>query len=141
MALLVADQRMPEMTGVEFLERAIGLVPEAKRVLLTAYADTQVAIDAINRVGLDHYLMKPWDPPEEQLYPVLDDLLDDWQARRSRPVDGIRVVGHRWSPAVARGEGLPGAQQRPVPLARPGARAGGAPAARPPPARTRRACR
>jgi thioredoxin reductase (NADPH) len=95
-ALLVADQRMPRMTGVEFLERAIGVVPEAKRVLLTAYADTQVAIDAINRVSLDHYLMKPWDPPEEQLYPVLDDLLSDWEAD-SRGEDGIRVVGHRWS--------------------------------------------
>jgi thioredoxin reductase (NADPH) len=95
-ALLVADQRMPQMTGVEFLERAIGVVPGAKRVLLTAYADTQVAIDAINRVSLDHYLMKPWDPPEEQLYPVLDDLLSDWEAD-SRGDDGIRVVGHRWS--------------------------------------------
>ena len=95
-ALLVADQRMPRMTGVEFLERAIGVVPEAKRVLLTAYADTQAAIDAINRVSLDHYLMKPWDPPEEQLYPVLDDLISDWEAG-SRGGDGIRVVGHRWS--------------------------------------------
>ena len=79
-ALLLADQRMPGMTGVEFLEQAIGVAPEAKRVLLTAYADTQAAIDAINRVSLDHYLLKPWDPPEEQLYPVLDDLLDDWRA-------------------------------------------------------------
>jgi len=95
-ALLLADQRMPAMTGVEFLERALGVVPEAKRVLLTAYADTQAAIDAINRVALDHYLMKPWDPPEEQLYPVIDDLLSDWQAGVTGEV-GIRVVGHRLS--------------------------------------------
>ena len=79
-ALMVADQRMPQMTGVEFLERALEVAPDAKRVLLTAYADTQAAIDAINKVALDHYLLKPWDPPEEQLYPVLDDLLADWQA-------------------------------------------------------------
>ena len=79
-ALLLADQRMPVMSGVEFLEHAIALAPEAKRVLLTAYADTQAAIDAINRVSLDHYLLKPWDPPDEQLYPVVDDLLDAWRA-------------------------------------------------------------
>ena len=95
-ALVVADQRMPRMNGVEFLEKARELVPDAKRVLLTAYADTQAAIDAINRVALDHYLMKPWDPPEEQLYPVLDDLLSDWQAGIVGE-DGIRVVGHRYS--------------------------------------------
>ena len=95
-ALLVADQRMPRMNGVEFLERARELVPDAKRVLLTAYADTEAAIDAINRVALDHYLMKPWDPPEEQLYPVIDDLLADWQAGVLAE-DGIRVVGHRFS--------------------------------------------
>jgi thioredoxin reductase (NADPH) len=74
-ALLLVDQRMPGMSGVEFMERAVEIAPEAKRVLLTAYADTQAAIDAINRVSLDHYLLKPWDPPEEQLYPVIDDLL------------------------------------------------------------------
>jgi thioredoxin reductase (NADPH) len=96
-ALLVADQRMPAMSGVEFLEEAIGIAPEAKRVLLTAYADTQAAIDAINRVSLDHYLLKPWDPPEEQLYPVVDDLLDAWRAEAPAPADRIRVVGHRWS--------------------------------------------
>jgi thioredoxin reductase (NADPH) len=95
-ALLVADQRMPRMNGVEFLEKAREMVPDAKRVLLTAYADTQAAIDAINRVALDHYLMKPWDPPEEQLYPVIDDLLSDWQAGLLGE-DGIRVVGHRFS--------------------------------------------
>jgi thioredoxin reductase (NADPH) len=79
-ALFLVDQRMPGMSGVEFLEQAIELFPAAKRVLLTAYADTEAAIRAINEVGLDYYLMKPWDPPEEHLYPVLTDLLDDWQA-------------------------------------------------------------
>ena len=87
-ALMVADQRMPQMTGVEFLERALEVAPDAKRVLLTAYADTQAAIDAINKVALDHYLLKPWDPPEEQLYPVLDDLLADWQAERAAGAGG-----------------------------------------------------
>ena len=96
-ALLLADQRMPVMSGVEFLEHAIALAPEAKRVLLTAYADTQAAIDAINRVSLDHYLLKPWDPPDEQLYPVVDDLLDAWRADAPSPADRIRLVGHRWS--------------------------------------------
>ncbi len=95
-ALMVVDQRMPEMNGVELLERAAGLHPAAKRVLLTAYADTQAAIDAINRVSLDHYLMKPWDPPEDQLYPVVDDLLSDWEAGAPRE-EGVRVIGHRWS--------------------------------------------
>ena len=96
-ALLVVDQRMPAMTGVELLKQAITLFPEAKRVLLTAYADTDAAIGAINDVRLDHYLMKPWHPPEELLYPVLDDLLDDWRASYQPVFDGIRVVGHRWS--------------------------------------------
>jgi thioredoxin reductase (NADPH) len=95
-ALMVVDQRMPEMSGVELLERAVDLHPAAKRVLLTAYADTQAAIDAINRVSLDHYLLKPWDPPEEELYPVVDDLLSDWEAV-GPPEEGVRVVGHRWS--------------------------------------------
>jgi thioredoxin reductase (NADPH) len=96
-AMLLADQRMPVMSGVEFLEQAITIAPEAKRVLLTAYADTQAAIDAINRVSLDHYLLKPWDPPEEQLYPVMDDLLDEWRSDAPAPSDRIQVVGHRWS--------------------------------------------
>ena len=96
-AMIVADQRMPEMSGVELLEEAMRIAPEAKRVLLTAYADTQAAIDAINRVSLDHYLLKPWDPPEEQLYPVVDDLLDAWRADAPADADRIRVVGHRWS--------------------------------------------
>jgi thioredoxin reductase (NADPH) len=85
------------MSGVELLEQAMRIAPEAKRVLLTAYADTQAAIDAINRVSLDHYLLKPWDPPEDQLYPVVDDLLDAWRADAPAEADRIRVVGHRWS--------------------------------------------
>jgi thioredoxin reductase (NADPH) len=96
-ALFVVDQRMPGMSGIEFLVEAITLFPEAKRVLLTAYADTQAAIQAINDVGLDHYLMKPWDPPEEHLFPVLDDVLDDWLAGYFPPFEGIRIIGHRWS--------------------------------------------
>ena len=94
----VVDQRMPEMSGTEFLAQALEIFPDAKKVLLTAYADTEAAIAAINDVGLDHYLMKPWDPPEEHLYPVLDDLLEDWQADTPAPYDGIRVIGIRWSP-------------------------------------------
>jgi thioredoxin reductase (NADPH) len=97
-ALLVVDQRMPVMTGVEFLAAAQETHPDAKRVLLTAYADTEVAISAINEIRLDHYLLKPWDPPEERLYPVLEDLLSDWRASYRPPFEGIRVVGHRWSP-------------------------------------------
>src|SRR5579884_1986932 len=96
-ALLLTDQRMPHMTGVEFLAQAINLFPDAKRVLLTAYADTEAAIQAINTVRIDYYLMKPWDPPEEQLYPVLQDLLDDWIADYHPPFQGVRVVGHQWS--------------------------------------------
>jgi thioredoxin reductase (NADPH) len=97
-ALLLVDQRMPEMSGVEFLNKAIAIYPEAKRVLLTAYADTDAAIQAINKARIQHYLLKPWDPPEEQLYPVLDDLLGDWQAGYRPVFDGVRVLGHRWSP-------------------------------------------
>jgi thioredoxin reductase (NADPH) len=96
-ALLLVDQRMPQMTGVEFLARAMAIVPDAKRVLLTAYADTEAAIRAINDVRLDYYLMKPWDPPQEHLYPVLDDLLDDWLAGVPAPYEGTSVIGHRWS--------------------------------------------
>ncbi len=84
--------------GVEFLEKAIELYPDAKRALLTAYADTDAAIRAINSVQIDHYLMKPWDPPEERLYGVVDDLLDDWQASYHPAFEGVRVIGHRWSP-------------------------------------------
>ncbi|HIK15173.1 MAG TPA: FAD-dependent oxidoreductase [Leptolyngbyaceae cyanobacterium M33_DOE_097] len=97
-ALFLADQRMPQMGGVEFLGHAIGLYPDAKRALLTAYADTDAAIQSINIAHLDYYLLKPWDPPEERLYPVLDDLLDDWLAAFRPPFEGIRVLGHRWSP-------------------------------------------
>ena len=96
-ALLLSDQRMPGMTGVEFLERAIEYYPEARRVLLTAYADTEVAIRAINTARIHYYLTKPWDPPEEKLYPVLSDLLEDWKAGYRPPFEGLRVIGHRWS--------------------------------------------
>ncbi|MGQ0649134.1 MAG: FAD-dependent oxidoreductase [Gemmatimonadaceae bacterium] len=97
-ALFLADQRMPGMSGTELLTELRQLYPETKRTLLTAYADTEAAIAAINEVGLDHYLMKPWDPPEESLYPVIDDLLTDWSANATVPFDGVRVVGSRWSP-------------------------------------------
>jgi thioredoxin reductase (NADPH) len=96
-ALLLSDERMPGMTGVDFLERARELYPEARRVLLTAYADTDAAIQAINSARIHYYLTKPWDPPEEKLYPVLDDLLEDWQAGYQPPFEGLRVIGHRWS--------------------------------------------
>jgi thioredoxin reductase (NADPH) len=90
---------MPGLSGVEFLEQAIAIYPDAKRVLLTAYADTDAAIAAINDAGINHYLLKPWDPPEENLYPILDELLEDWQAAFPPQFEGIRIVGNRWSPA------------------------------------------
>jgi thioredoxin reductase (NADPH) len=96
-ALFLVDQRMPRMSGVEFLEKALELYPDSKRALLTAYADTDAAIRAINKVHIDHYLMKPWDPPEEHLYSVVDDMLDDWQATCRPEFEGVRVIGHRWS--------------------------------------------
>jgi thioredoxin reductase (NADPH) len=96
-AVLLADYRMPQMSGIEFLEQAMDLFPLARRVLLTAYADTDAAIQAINVVDLDHYLLKPWDPPEEKLYPVVDSLLAAWTATDRQPAREIRVVGHRWS--------------------------------------------
>jgi thioredoxin reductase (NADPH) len=96
-AVIVADYRMPGMNGIEFLERAMDLYPAARRVLLTAYADTGAAIDAINVVDLDHYLLKPWDPPEEKLYPVLDELLGKWHQEERRAVHVTKLVGHRWS--------------------------------------------
>ena len=96
-AVLLADYRMPQMTGLQFLEAAMDLYPGARRILLTAYADTGAAIEAINVVDLDYYLLKPWDPPEEKLYPVIDAQLEAWAASDYRPVPETKVVGHRWS--------------------------------------------
>lgn len=97
LALVVADQRMPGVTGVDVLRHSLDKFPAAKKTLLTAYADTDAAIDAINEVGLDYYIMKPWDPPEEKLYPILDDLLVDWQAAYRPTYTGIRVISQEWS--------------------------------------------
>jgi thioredoxin reductase (NADPH) len=96
-ALFLVDQRMPEMSGTEFLKETRSIYPQARKALLTAYADTNAAITSINEIGLDYYLMKPWDPPEENLYPVLDDLLSDWKAEADIPYAGIRVAGTLWS--------------------------------------------
>ena len=110
-AALLADHRMPGMTGIEFLEQAMDVVPHARRALLTAYADTEAAIAAINVVDVDHYLLKPWDPPEEKLYPVVDAMITAWRDTRKDARPGLRLVGHRWSEAshrvrdfLARGE-------------------------------------
>ncbi len=97
-ALMLVDQRMPQMNGVTFLTEAMTVFPDAKRAMLTAYADTDAAIRAINEAKIQHYLLKPWDPPEQNLYPVLDDLLEDWQADYRPPFTGLRVLGDRWSP-------------------------------------------
>ena len=97
-ALFLVDQRMPGMSGIEFLRAVMPLHPQSRRVLLTAYADTEVAIAGINEIALDHYLLKPWDPPEERLYPVLDDLLAEWRARVTPAFEGIRLLGSQWSP-------------------------------------------
>src|SRR5271157_4873023 len=96
-AVILADYRMPEMNGIEFLEQAMDIYPGARRVLLTAYADTGAAIDAINVVDLDHYLLKPWDPPEEKMYPVIDSLLEAWLATGDRAIPHTKVIGHRWN--------------------------------------------
>lgn len=97
-AVLLFDHRMPQMSGIETFAEAMKLYPEAKRVLLTAYADTDAAIRAINEIQLSHYLLKPWDPPEQHLFPVIDELLDDWQSKFRAPFEGLRVLGTRWSP-------------------------------------------
>lgn len=99
-ALFLVDQRMPQMSGTEFLRDALLLQPDARRVLLTAYADSSAAIDAINKVKLNHYLMKPWEPPEQNLYPILADLLEDWNATSRESFDGVYVVGTRWAPST-----------------------------------------
>ncbi len=96
-AVILADYRMPGMNGIDFLERAMDLFPSARRALLTAYADTDAAIQAINVVDVDHYLLKPWEPPEEKLYPIIDALIDAWAAAGDRPVEQTRIIGHRWS--------------------------------------------
>ena len=96
-AAILADYRMPNMNGIEFLEQAMDIAPHARRALLTAYADTDAAIQAINVVDIDHYLLKPWDPPEEKLYPVVDSLLEAWQASPEAATTEVRVIGHRWS--------------------------------------------
>src|SRR5277367_6898161 len=97
-ALLLADQRMPHMDGVEFLQEGMRIFPDAKRALLTAYADTTAAIGAINQASINYFFLKPWDPPAQNLYPQLNDLLDDWQASYRPAFQGIRVLGTRWSP-------------------------------------------
>ena len=97
-ALIISDQRMPEMEGVEFLEHANKIFDDCKKVLLTAYSDTDAAIKAINTVKLDYYLLKPWNPPEEKLYPVLNELLDDWHGSYKPDHEGIRIIGFQWSP-------------------------------------------
>ena len=97
-ALFISDQRMPEMEGVDFLQKAREFYPDARRVLLTAYSDTDAAIKAINDVQLDYYLMKPWDPPEEKLFPIVTELLDDWQEGYRPPFRGIKVIGYQFSP-------------------------------------------
>src|SRR5215211_7704269 len=99
LALFLVDERMPEMSGTQFLAQAIKIYPDARRVLLTAYADTETAITAINQIGLDHYILKPWEPPSSKLYPVLDDLLSDWFARARPSFNGIRLAGTAYSSA------------------------------------------
>ena len=146
-ALLLADHRMPGMTGVEFLEQAMDIAPRAKRVLLTAYADTDAAIRAINDIDLDRYLLKPWDPPEERLYPPLDELLAEWSRLAVPTFTGITLVGHQWSAETQQAKEFLGPQPDPLPSPRPAGRARPAAAAgrrarggRRPPCRSR-SCR
>src|SRR6478672_3023931 len=96
-AALLADYRMPQMNGIDFLEQAMDLFPRARRALLTAYADTEAAIQAINIVDVDFYLLKPWDPPEEKLYPVVDALIETWRSSGDASIEETKIVGHRWS--------------------------------------------
>src|ERR1700739_1800617 len=105
-AVFVADYRMPQMSGIEFLEEAMDIYPLARRVLLPAFADTHAAIEAINVVDLDHYLLKPWDPPEEKLYPVIDALLDAWRRTPAHAIPHTKVIGHRWSARSWQGRGF-----------------------------------
>ena len=130
-ALIAADQRMPEMTGIELMEQSRTHAPGAKLLLLTAYADTDVAISAINEIGLDYYLLKPWDPPEDRLYPIIDDLLGDW--RRANPVQTseVRIVGHRWSERSHDLKTFLARNHVPYAVVRRGARRRGAAATRP----------
>ena len=127
--MLIADQRMPSMAGTEYLVEARKLVPDAKRVLLTAYADTEAAIAAINEVALDYYLLKPWDPPEEQLFPVVDDLLTTWESGAALAAGGVRIVGHRFSKDTHDLRDFLARNRVPYPLARRRARRRGARAA------------
>ena len=107
LAMVISDQRMPGMQGTELLAESREIYPLARRVLLTAYSDIDAAIKAINEAHLDHYLSKPWNPPEECLYPVVDDLLDDWQAEYLPEAKGLRLVGHQWSPRSHADQGFP----------------------------------
>lgn len=107
LAVVISDQRMPGMHGTDLLAQSRETYPLARRVLLTVYSDIDAAIKAINDAHLDHYLAKPWDPPEECLFPVIDDLLDGWQAEYLPEAKGLRLVGHQWSPPISRHQGLP----------------------------------
>ena len=139
-AVILADYRMPQMNGIEFLEQAMDVFPFAKRVLLTAYADTDAAISAINVVDVDHYLLKPWDPPEEKLYPVVTRLLEEWAASPHTSVPETKVVGHRWSARSFEVRDFLARNRVPVPLVHLD-EPGGGPAARRGPDRPRGARR
>src|ERR1700744_6549224 len=120
-ALFVVDQRMPGMSGTEFLREALPLQPDARRVLLTAYADSNAAIEAINKVRLNHYLMKPWEPPEHNLFPVLSDLLEDWHANNTATFEGTFIIGARWDPETHRLKDFLAKSQIPYRWVEPGA--------------------